>query len=100
MLPDTILHAPLSVRHPQGDFRINMFSMGFTLMSIMTGKLNIDTSSIKMEYKSHPKKDYQYLLVSPFSLANVKEQGLAYPRDYNVIFDETHSPADTSTALH
>jgi hypothetical protein len=94
---DTLLRVPLSSADTLvGDFDKYLFD-GVYLAVENDWKVKYDTSKSKWNM-THPIKDYK-ISISPFSLANVKETGLAYPRDYNVIFDATHTAADTSTAL-
>ncbi|MEJ2614663.1 MAG: hypothetical protein P8Z35_06880, partial [Ignavibacteriaceae bacterium] len=59
--------------------------------------IKIDTAATKWN-KTHSKKDY-ILSFGTFTLANVSEKGIAYPSDYNLVFDASHTPADTSTSL-
>ena len=95
--PDTLLKVPLSSTDTlRGDFDKYVFD-GVYLSVENDWNVKYDTSRSKWN-AVHPIKDYK-ISVSPFSLANVKEKGLAYPRDYNIIFDETHTPADTSSQL-
>ncbi len=94
---DTLLKVPLSRSDTlRGDFDKYIFD-GVYLVVNNDWKIKYDTSRSKWN-TMHPKKDYG-ISVSPFSLANVKDKGLAYPKDYNLIFDETHPPADTSTSI-
>ena len=96
-LPDTILNAPLSSQDTLvGDKDKYMFD-GVYLNVENDWNIKIDTAATKWN-KTHPKKDYT-LSFGIFTLANVSEKGIAYPRDYNMVFDASHTPGDTSSAL-
>lgn len=93
--PDTILTVPLSPNMKTGDNDKNVFD-GVYLSVENAWSVKYDTSTSGWN-EVHP-KDY-VLSFGKFSLANVKETGVAYPRDYNIVFDAADTPGDTSSAL-
>ena len=94
-LSDTLIKAPLSASDTlKGDFDKYRFD-GVYLSVENDWQVKYDTSKSKWN-KIHPVKDYK-ISFTPFSAANVQETGIAYPRDYNLIFDDSHTAADTST---
>ena len=96
-VPDTILKAPLSSKDTLvGDQDKYLFN-GAYLDVQNDWKVKYDTAGSKWN-KTHPKKDYA-LSFGIFSLANVAETGVPYPRDYNIVFDASHTAADTSSSL-
>jgi hypothetical protein len=94
--PDTLLKVPLSSNAKSGDDDKNVFD-GVYLTVNNDWTVKYDTSKSGWNV-IHPKKDY-ILSFGPFSIANVKEVGVSYPRDYNVVFDASHTPGDTSSQL-
>jgi hypothetical protein len=93
---DTLITVPLSSNVQRGDNDKNVFD-GVYLTINNDWTVKYDTS--KSGWNTvHSKKDYTTSLV-PFTLSGVKEQGVAYPRDYNMVFDASSTPADTSSAL-
>lgn len=94
--PDTILVVPVSSTMLPQEQDKNVFD-GVYLDMENDWKVKYDTASSGWN-QVHSKKDY-LLSFSPFTLNNVKETGFAYPRDYDVIFDASHAPGDTSSKL-
>ncbi len=92
---DTLIKAPLSSMDTlKGDYDKYIFD-GVYLSVENKWTVKYDTSLSKWN-KIHPTKDYK-ISFNPFVAANVKEKGIAYPRDYNLVFDQSHTAADTST---
>jgi hypothetical protein len=95
-LIDTLITVPLSSNpQPGSDDQYVFDGMYLTVDNAWT--VIFDTANSGWN-TVHPKKDY-LISFNAFSLSGVKQQGVAYPRDYNIVFDATSAAADTSTAL-
>lgn len=93
-LPDTILTAPVSANMDQGDEDKYMFD-GMYLSVNNAWKVAYDSATSGWNGDT-TRKNYN-ISFAPFSIAGVKETGVAYPRDYDFVFDASHTPADTSS---
>jgi hypothetical protein len=93
---DTILTVPLAANTQSGDDDKNIFD-GIYLSVNNDWNIMYDTATSGWN-AVHPKKDYTTSLI-PFTLSGVKQVGIAYPRDYNIVFDASSTSADTSSAL-
>jgi hypothetical protein len=92
---DTLLQVPLTSKDTLvGDYDKYIFD-GVYLSIENDWTIKFDTSRTRWNI-IHPIKDYK-ISVAPFVAANVSEVGLAYPRNVNIAFDESNTPADTST---
>ncbi len=96
-LPDTILKVPVSKDLSLQAQDKNVFDgVYLSVENVWTVKYDTGASGWN---QVHPKKDY-ILSFSPFSISGVSQKGLAYPRDYNIVFDASHTPADTSSQVN
>ncbi len=94
---DTLLKVPLTSKDTLvGDYDKYVFD-GVYLSIENDWTIRYDTSRTRWNIV-HPIKDYK-ISVSPFISANVEEVGIAYPHDINIVFDDSHTSADTSTQL-
>ena len=94
--PDTILVVQVASNMLPQEQDKNVFD-GVYLDMENDWKVKYDTAASGWN-QVHSKKDYS-LSFAPFTLNNVSETGISYPRDYDVIFDATHTPADTASKL-
>ncbi len=95
-LPDTVLNASIFPNMQVGDQDKYVFD-GVYLEVDNDWNVAYDTSTSDWN-AVHSSPDYK-ISFNAFSLGGVKQTGVAYPEDYNVVFDANHTAADTSSPL-
>ncbi|MDR3628533.1 MAG: hypothetical protein P4L45_16930 [Ignavibacteriaceae bacterium] len=96
-LTDTLIKVTLSSNVQPGDDDKNVFD-GVYLTVDNDWTVMYDTAKSGWN-ATHTKKDYT-LSFTAAKIAGVVETGIAYPRDYNMVFDASISASDTSSALN
>lgn len=92
--PDTVFRIPLKIGQQKGDFDKYTFDgMLVTVDNSWSVRL---LDSLSGWNKSHGQSNYG-IDFGPFEFATITQQGVAYPRDYNIVFDA--DLVDTSSAL-
>jgi len=94
--PDTLYEIPLSQSTSIGDVDKYIFD-GMYAQVLNDWSVALDTSRTGWN-AAHVKPNFKFTF-EPFQFQDVKEMGVTYPEDFDIIFDSTSAPGDTSTAL-